>query len=245
MYNEEMARSFLAMFLQLGQTESGSRALGESFVDFFEDALWAFVGWYAGITSEHVINDIVDWNWGEDEQAPRLVAAQDDSTPLLASDIANLVQSGTLVVDDELQGWIRKRFSMPDYVGGSPLPTKPGNESQEAPVAAALWVECTECGAADTGEPCRTERGRPLTWVHASRRVAAGGKPSKGTPKDKRLKQNKGAKITKAHGDHDQMAHGHRHTDECEHDGEPDVPPLAKVTFASATGNVKVVPPKG
>jgi hypothetical protein len=52
----------------LGQTETGSRALGESFLDFFRTAL-GVGGLVLNFTTQDVIWDIVDWNWGEDEQA--------------------------------------------------------------------------------------------------------------------------------------------------------------------------------
>jgi hypothetical protein len=175
--DEAMARSFLAMFLQLGTTETGSRALGESFIDFFQDALWGFVKWYTGITNEYLINDIVDWNWGEDEQAPMLVAVENDERPLGVGDLAALVQSGALVVDAELQSWIRKSLDMPEYKGEPPIVVK------------------AEPGAAEPAAP-----------------VAAGGKPSKGTPKDKRLKENKPRVTVEAHAGHDdQSVHGNRY----------------------------------
>lgn len=136
MYDEQMARSFLAMFMQLGQTETGSRALGATFLDFFTDSLKALVNWYQQITFHYVICDIVDWNWGEDEQAPTLVAEESDEKPLDASALAELCYRGALVVDAELENWIRSQFNMPEYKGAPPLPTRPGTTSQDAPPAA-------------------------------------------------------------------------------------------------------------
>lgn len=207
MYDEQMARSFLAMMMQLGQTQSGSRALGDTFMDFFEDSLWGFVKWYSVTTTQDVIWDIVDWNWGEDEQAPMLTAEEDPEEPLSAQDLANLVRAGALLVDAELENWIRQRFWMPEYTGGAPLPTKPGDISQES----------TPPGnTADPATASGTRQRIRITDKRSSARVAAGGTPSKGTPKDKRLKENKTAKVStdrqtvKAHGDHDQKSHGNR-----------------------------------
>lgn len=207
--DESMARTFLAMFMQLGQTETGSRALGSEFVNFFIDALAGFANWYAGVTNQYVIEDIVDWNWGENEQAPLLVWEERDEEPLGVSELAALVKSGALLIDAELQSWIRKWLKMPDYTGGQPLPTRPGVPLQEyapgtdmpatvnassAYAPAYGEVACEECGSGP-GEPCVLASGRlALGWFHGAR-VAAGGKPSKGTPKDKRLKENK-PKVT-------------------------------------------------
>src|SRR5690606_8745769 len=46
-YDESMARAFLAMVVQLGQTQTGSRALGETFADFFTMSLEGISDWYA------------------------------------------------------------------------------------------------------------------------------------------------------------------------------------------------------
>ncbi|HEU5046144.1 MAG TPA: hypothetical protein VFT75_18635 [Nocardioidaceae bacterium] len=195
--DEQMARSFLAMFMQLGQTDTGSRALGESFVDFFIDALAGFANWYAGITSQHVIEDIVDWNWGEDEQAPLLAWEESAEEPLSIADLANLAKSGALVLDEELQQWIRKRLNMPDYEGGQPLPTKPSTPFQEyAPgtdipaqisvnASAAVSIPAVTCPACGSGasEPCVLRNGSTaLNWVHQERRVAAAYNPDQ--PRD-------------------------------------------------------------
>src|SRR5690606_27790236 len=114
-YDEAMARSFLAMLLQLGQTETGSRALGETFAGFFQMSIEAIANWYADTTTEHVIEDIVDWNYGEDELAPVLVWEYEEETPLAIADLARLVHAGVLTVDPELENWIRDREGLPEF----------------------------------------------------------------------------------------------------------------------------------
>jgi len=72
-HNEEMARSMLMMFMQLGQTETGSRALGQSFIDWFQEQQTYIADWVVATTVNYVIEDW--WNWNVDPAAPR--------TPLL------------------------------------------------------------------------------------------------------------------------------------------------------------------
>lgn len=112
-HDEQMARSFLAMFMQLGQTATGSRALGDSFRDFFELSLEAIANWYAEVTNQHVIEDWVDWNFGEDEPAPELVWSKAEASDLSVQDIVTLIDKEILVVDEELQDWIRERHHLP------------------------------------------------------------------------------------------------------------------------------------
>jgi hypothetical protein len=66
--NEEMARAFLQMFMQLGQTGSGSRALGSAFIDWHKLTLEFIAQWFCSIFNEHVIEDDIDWNYGEDTE---------------------------------------------------------------------------------------------------------------------------------------------------------------------------------
>lgn len=78
-HNEEMARSMLMMFMQLGQTETGSRALGQSFIDWFAEQQTYIADWAVGVTVEHAIEDW--WGWNVDpaaEQTPLLGYVRDE-----------------------------------------------------------------------------------------------------------------------------------------------------------------------
>lgn len=114
-YDESMARSFMAMVVQLGQTQTGSRALGETFSDFFQMLVEAVASWYVDTTNEHVIADMVDWNWGEDEQAPLLEWAypQDEQT-LAISDLVSMVDKGVITMDSETERAVRQRTRLPE-----------------------------------------------------------------------------------------------------------------------------------
>lgn len=72
--NEEMARSFFQMFMQLGQSTSGSRALGETFVEYHKLVTEYLAQWFTMIFNEYVIEDDVDWNYGPDEEFAPLLA---------------------------------------------------------------------------------------------------------------------------------------------------------------------------
>lgn len=112
-WDEQMARRFLAMFMQLGQTQTGSRALGDTFVDVWTLMLDAICTWYATITNEHVIEDQVDWNWGEDEPAPRITWEVDESQPATVDELVRLIDAGLITVDRELEDWIRAQKALP------------------------------------------------------------------------------------------------------------------------------------
>lgn len=113
-YDESMAKSFMAMVVQLGQTQTGSRALGETFADFFQMLVEAVANWYRDTTNEHVIEDLVDWNFGEDEQAPLLEWSYPEGEQMLAiTELVSMVQYGVLTMDRETEQAIRKRTRLP------------------------------------------------------------------------------------------------------------------------------------
>lgn len=112
--DQQMARAFLEMFMELGQTETGSRALGDSFVSVFDWSLDAVCGWYTKVTNEHVIEDIVDWNWSIDENAPLLVASDSVDNEASTTELVTLIEAGAITVDDDLEDWIRDARSLPE-----------------------------------------------------------------------------------------------------------------------------------
>jgi len=57
---------------------------------------------------------LVDWNWGEDAPAPRIVAGDVGSRPeITAEAIARLMGAGAIGPDPELEAWTRERWRLP------------------------------------------------------------------------------------------------------------------------------------
>lgn len=114
-HDEQIARAMLANFLTLGGDDStGSYALGDTFVDFFTGSLNALMNQIGDVVQQHVIEDLVDLNWGPDEPAPRIVPAQlGKDERLTAEGIRALVDCGAFTADDELEKYLRARYSMP------------------------------------------------------------------------------------------------------------------------------------
>lgn len=112
-HDEQMARAVLAHFLNLG-TETGSWALGSTFADFFTLSLQTIAMQIADVTNQHVIEDLVDHNWGQEEPAPRIVFDEIGSRhPATAEAISRLVQVGALTLDDPLEAHLRNQYSLP------------------------------------------------------------------------------------------------------------------------------------
>lgn len=136
-YDEQIARAVLAHFLNLG-TETGSWALGSTFANFFTDSLNAVAQHIADVVNQHVIEDLVDMNWGESEPAPRLVpAAIGEQQQITAEAIRALIDSGAITPDSALEAWIRERFGAPVKAPSSePDGGNPADDAERARAAA-------------------------------------------------------------------------------------------------------------
>ncbi len=111
--DEQMARAFLGHFLNLG-TETGSWALGSTFADFFTLSLQAKGEEIADTTTQHVVEDLVDVNWGPDEPAPRVVFDEIGSqSPVTAEALKLLRDAGLLDEDDVLKQFLRVKYRLP------------------------------------------------------------------------------------------------------------------------------------
>lgn len=116
-YDEQIARAVLAHFLNLG-TQTGSWALGSTFADFFVLSLQTTAMQIADTATQHVVEDLVDVNWGLDEPAPRIVFEEIGSqSPATSEAITALVQCGALVADAALDRYLRQKYALPEREG--------------------------------------------------------------------------------------------------------------------------------
>jgi hypothetical protein len=165
-----MAKQALASLIELGQTETGSRALGDTFMDLFLLSLQA-VADEAALTATSgqdgtagIITDLVDQNWGEDEAAPRIVCT-DVGTQYEASSqaIQQLTITGALQPDSNLDEWIRKQWHLPkrnepwiqpvSKQAPAPNPTQPGGVPGGQPNPASNGPAAPEGGSTQSGSP--------------------------------------------------------------------------------------------
>jgi len=71
-HDEKIATSVLAQFINLGFSQSGSRALGQSFSDFFLASLNSYANYIEGIINRHAIPQLIEINFGPQERYPEL-----------------------------------------------------------------------------------------------------------------------------------------------------------------------------
>lgn len=112
-YNEMIGRASLAMFLNLGH-DNGARSLGDTFLGMFTRAVQTKAGQFARTFTEHVIRDLVEWNFGQSEPYPRLTPGEITTEMALTPEgLATLIKANVLVPDAALETQVRRRFRLP------------------------------------------------------------------------------------------------------------------------------------
>ncbi|HUV08064.1 MAG TPA: hypothetical protein VMX75_10075 [Spirochaetia bacterium] len=107
-YDEAIATAMLAMFISLGTSKSGNRALGQTFFDAFLMSIQAWADYIAEVINRFCVRELVDLNW-EVENYPTFKVKRVQSLALEA--IGYLVQTGALkwseVLENDLRGMLR------------------------------------------------------------------------------------------------------------------------------------------
>ncbi|WNO25825.1 portal protein [Arthrobacter phage Altadena] len=131
-HNQEMTRSALAMFLDLGH-DAGARSLGDTFLDFFTASLQTVADRLAETFTEHVIRDFVELNFGPDEPYPVLEPGSlSANKEIVADSLKTLVEAKLLTPDDPLEVRIREELGLPEADASSAR-----KDAAPAPVAAS------------------------------------------------------------------------------------------------------------
>jgi hypothetical protein len=121
-YQDELiARAVLAHFMNLGQAQgTGSFALGASFMDFFIMSLEGLATLVAQTATHHIVEDLVDINFGPEEPAPQIVADPIGRNPnAVVTAVQALIAAGAIFPDPSLDAFVRQVVGLPPK---APLP---------------------------------------------------------------------------------------------------------------------------
>ena len=112
-HDHQMALVALAHFLNL-EGKGGSYALASVQSDVFVQAVQTVAEDVRDIAQAHVVEDIIDWNWGPDAATPLLVfdeiGSRQDAT---AAALQMLVSAGLLTPDARLEHFLRSATGLP------------------------------------------------------------------------------------------------------------------------------------
>lgn len=137
-HDAQIGRSVLAHFLNLGQN-TGSWALGTTFYDFFAMSLQTVGEIVRDTAQQHIVEDLVDANWGVDEQAPRIVFDEIGSRKdLTAAALEILVRAGIVTPDEAIEQAARQDYGLPIKQVVEGEPTEPAAAAPALAPAARL-----------------------------------------------------------------------------------------------------------
>jgi hypothetical protein len=111
--DEQIARAVLAHFLNLG-TQTGSWALGSTFADFFTLSLQAIAEEIRDIATNHIVEDLIDANFGYTAPAPRIVFDEIGSRRRALQALDELRKQAGLEDDEDMAEFIREKTTIPE-----------------------------------------------------------------------------------------------------------------------------------
>jgi len=116
--NQEMVNSVLAGFLMLGQTNSGSHALGSTLGDFFGTAVQFLGDHICEVFNDKrtgILSDLAKLNFGQSLKCHLVVEGiKDSASSAFAEVLSKLIQSGAIKSDDQLEQYVREKFKLPN-----------------------------------------------------------------------------------------------------------------------------------
>lgn len=148
--DQQMSTMALMSHLDLGQTATGSRALGQAFIDSWTLSLESIGEEIADVVTRQVATRIVAWNWGPDELVPKVWASGIGSRrEVTAESLQLLLTSGALSADPGLEEWVRREYRLPArteprpvVAPGADTSPSPGNDGPgEVQAAARVWQQ--------------------------------------------------------------------------------------------------------
>lgn len=142
--DEHIASALGGAFLNVPGAANGSRALAGSLIDFFLLAEQTLADDVIDVATSHIVEDLVDLNFGTDEQAPRVTVEEvGTDNRVTAEALKLLLDAGAVTPDDELEDYVRRTlYRLPGRTTprptATPAPVAAGARSRSRQVRAAV-----------------------------------------------------------------------------------------------------------
>lgn len=114
--NKEMVNAFMANFLLLGQSGSGSYALSMDLSDFFLGGIEHIADLICEEFNDQIIPELIKLNFGPQPAYPKMKCSgiSDKVGKELSEIIKTFVESKVIIPDDPLETSMRKRYGLPE-----------------------------------------------------------------------------------------------------------------------------------
>lgn len=114
-HNREIAKNILAQFLELGDTESGSKALSEDQSDLFLLSLVAVANQIKDTINRFLIPELVDYNYDGVKEYPKITFEKLGSVDYekIANILSSLASGELITKDEDLEDYLRTKMNLP------------------------------------------------------------------------------------------------------------------------------------
>lgn len=114
-HDASILKAIMAQFLELGQTETGARSLGETLKDMYLMGLSFSANLVCEVIRTQVFKELVAWNFGADVRVPRLKFSglQPVDLELLSRAYAQISNSKAITMDGKTEDHIREQLGLP------------------------------------------------------------------------------------------------------------------------------------
>jgi hypothetical protein len=182
-YNLAIAKTYLTQLSELGSTETGSRAVGDSFTSQLESVVQSDCEDIANIINEELIVPLIDMNFGPQESYPLFApSARLHISIELAQTLKAIKDSGGIIWEAKDEQWLRDGLGMPEINLAEREAEFEKKKAQDAKNTQALIDNPTPPGQLPPGQPQRAlPPGQPQTPRPATVPLRA---LSMGTPTD-------------------------------------------------------------
>lgn len=112
-HDAQIGRVALAHFLNL-DGQGGSYALASTQADLFTTAVKSVAEMVRDAANRYIVEDLVDWNFGETVAAPQIVFDEiSESSLSVATALRTLVDAGVIIPDRSLEEQVRRWLDLP------------------------------------------------------------------------------------------------------------------------------------
>ncbi|MBM4492606.1 DUF935 family protein [Rhodococcus hoagii] len=112
-HDAQIGRVALAHFLNL-DGQGGSYALASTQADLFTTAVKSVAEMVRDAANRYIVEDLVDWNFGETVAAPQIVFDEiSESSLSIANALRTLVDAGVIIPDRSLEEQVRRWLDLP------------------------------------------------------------------------------------------------------------------------------------
>lgn len=111
--DSQIAQGVLASVLNLSESATGNRALGEVLISLLRLS-WEAVAEEISIPASQLTARMVDINWGKDEPSPEIVCSGLGRPEATAEAVTQLLSAKALSPDPTLERWARERWDLPE-----------------------------------------------------------------------------------------------------------------------------------